>query len=58
MELPTDSWTVNEPPLELVEGVNFSPASPWATVMNCPLVICVTPSARYSEPPLMPVISK
>ena len=39
-------------------GVNFRPASPWAAVINWPLVICVTPSFRKSVPPVMRVIWK
>ena len=54
-----DSCTVKLPEaVEFRAGVNFSPAAPWATVMNSPLVIWVMPSLRYSVPPVMFVIWK
>ncbi len=43
--LAVEAWSVKLPlPLKSVVGVNFSPALPWANVINVPLLICVVPS--------------
>ena len=45
-------------PKKFAEGVNFSPAFPWAKVMKPPLLICVVPSFWNSVPLVMFVILK
>ncbi len=45
--LEVEAWTAKLPlPLKSAVGVNFSPALPWAKVMNVPLLIGVVPSFR------------